>query len=45
MRVTFTFQENNNNIPYMAKGAVKKQSEKKEATNLQKSRNVASFVV
>ena len=29
----------------IVKGAVKKQSEKKEATNLQKSRNVASFVV
>ena len=30
---------------YIAKGAVKKQTKKEEATNLQKSRNVASFVV
>ena len=30
---------------YIAKGAVKKQPKKEEATNLQKSRNVASFVV
>ena len=30
---------------WIKKGAVKKQPKKEEATNLQKSRNVASFVV